>query len=172
MGDSDIGDALHEKPPYVYALNGPGRVQWVGAVHWVESKAEALDYLTRANASSVPCVEGKASEVPQTSADDVGKVRWVKDLPDTVELQVDSNAPGWVILRDTYFPGWLATVDGHAVEIRRADVLFRAVRVPAGKHRVRFAYQPSSVRLGGGISLAALLGLGLFGAVNRRRRLG
>ena len=51
-------------------------------------------------------------------------------------------------MNDTFYPGWEAAVDGSPQPIVTANYLFRAVRVPAGPHRVEFAYRPRSVRLG------------------------
>jgi len=63
------------------------------------------------------------------------------------------------VLTDAYYPGWRALVDGLETPIYRADLLFRAVYLPAGQHRVEFIYDPLSFKLGAAISLAALLGL-------------
>ena len=42
-------------------------------------------------------------------------------------------------------PGWIAEIDGKRVPILRADVLFRGVEVPAGRHRVVFRFVPFSL---------------------------
>ncbi|MBL1258502.1 hypothetical protein [Methylocystis sp. Sn-Cys] len=61
------------------------------------------------------------------------------------EIVVETNAPpggGWLILNDVWHPWWFATLDGEAAEILRANVLFRAVPIPEGRHEVRFTFQP------------------------------
>jgi uncharacterized membrane protein YfhO len=63
---------------------------------------------------------------------------------------------GWLVLTDAWYPGWRATIDGAPVEVARADVLFRAVPVPAGRHRVEFAFAPLSLWMGVGINLMTL----------------
>ena len=60
---------------------------------------------------------------------------------------------GYLVLTDAYYPGWIATVDGQPAHIERADILFRAVKVPAGQHRVEFRYQPQSFAIGAVISI-------------------
>ena len=67
------------------------------------------------------------------------------DTPNRLEMDVDSPKDGYLVLTDTYFPGWTATVDGQPVEIRRANYLFRAIAIKAGRHRVVFSYQPLSL---------------------------
>ena len=61
-----------------------------------------------------------------------------------VELEVDAKAPGFVLLNDVWHPWWYASVDDRPTGIQRANVLFRAVQVPAGKHVVQFDFRPFS----------------------------
>ncbi len=84
-----------------------------------------------------------------------------------LEIAVKSCAEGWLVLTDSHFPGWRATVDGASTEIHRANYLLRAVQVPAGDHTVRFVYRPMSVYVGGAISAIAWL---LVAAAIIRRR--
>jgi hypothetical protein len=74
-----------------------------------------------------------------------------------VEIRVTAAGAGMLVLADTYFPGWRATVDGSDAPIMRANLCQRAVPVPAGDHVVRFAFEPTSFRNGMYISIASLL---------------
>jgi hypothetical protein len=60
------------------------------------------------------------------------------------EIQIEVNSPkaGFVVLNDIWHPWWFGTVDGKPAEILHANVLFRAIQVPAGKHSVRFEFKP------------------------------
>ena len=73
-----------------------------------------------------------------------------------VRIRVESDAPAWLLLTDTYYPGWQATVNGDTAPIYPANVLFRAVAIPPGSSTVEFTYQPASWRWGVRISLAAV----------------
>jgi hypothetical protein len=64
--------------------------------------------------------------------------------PDRVEIAVETREGGMLALHDVWYPGWIAEIDGVAAPILRADVLFRAVEVPAGARRVVFRYAPFS----------------------------
>lgn len=59
-----------------------------------------------------------------------------------VDVDVDAEKPGFLVLNDVWHPWWFAQVDGKDAPILRANVLFRAVPVPAGRHRVRFTFRP------------------------------
>jgi hypothetical protein len=76
--------------------------------------------------------------------------------PERVEVEVETGSPGYLVLTDAWYPGWEATVDGEPVAIQRADLLFRAVAVGAGTHRVVFTFRPVSLCVGAGISLVGL----------------
>ena len=80
--------------------------------------------------------------------------------PDRVRVEAVLSHPGYVVLVDTFDPGWKATVDGHAARVLRANVAFRAVPVTAGRHELVFLYRPASVFWGLGISMATLFSLG------------
>ncbi|MDQ6675078.1 MAG: YfhO family protein, partial [Chloroflexota bacterium] len=74
-----------------------------------------------------------------------------------VTIHTSASAEAWLVLSDTYYPGWVASVDGQPTSVLRGDVLFRVVPVPAGEHDVEFHFQPWSIKLGLLISLGALL---------------
>jgi hypothetical protein len=71
-----------------------------------------------------------------------GSVRILSYRNTEVVVEADSPAGGWVVLNDLWQPWWFAEVDGKAAELLRANVLFRAVAVPAGRHVVRFTFRP------------------------------
>ncbi len=87
-----------------------------------------------------------------------------------VQVSVRSPGPGYLVLADTYFPGWKATVNGQPVEVYKADYNFRAVAVGPGESSIVFRYDPFSFKLGGFISLVSglVLVLGLVVLAGRR----
>jgi hypothetical protein len=83
--------------------------------------------------------------------------------PERVQIHARLDEPGYLILSDAYYPGWVAEVDGQPAPVLRANLYFRAVELPAGDHQVSFVYRPRCARLGLAISMASwlLLVLGL-----------
>jgi hypothetical protein len=92
-------------------------------------------------------VEDPDRPLPQGAVAE-GSARIVVDLPERVEVEVDAKAPAYLVLADTFDPGWSATVDGRPAPIRPAFAAFRAVFLEGGRHRVVFAYEPAGFRLG------------------------
>ncbi len=86
----------------------------------------------------------------------------------TVELDVELDGDGLLVLGESWFPGWRALVDGEERPLGIANGVFRGVALEAGAHRVRFDYRPTSLVLG--VSLAAVgLGLLVLGVAAARR---
>ena len=86
---------------------------------------------------------------------------------DDARLELDVTAPtaGYLVLMDSFYPGWHARVDGRQTPIVPANFTGRAVAVPAGTHRVEMWFEPQSVRVGIFVSLLALgLLAGVIGA--------
>lgn len=89
-----------------------------------------------------------------------------------VTISVQTDTPGYLILLDSWYPGWSASVDDSPAPIHRVDALFRAVPIDPGSHKVVFVYQPQSLILGAGISLASLvLTIGIAVAMRHKRDL-
>lgn len=97
--------------------------------------------------------------------------------PNVVWVDVEMPGPGWLVLADSYFPGWKAyrsdptdrlprpkdePTGETELQIVRADGNFRAVWLPSGAHRVRFKYTPMSFKLGLYGSFMALIVLFLL----------
>ncbi len=78
------------------------------------------------------------------------------DTPNRVTIHAILDAPGYLVLADTWHPGWRATVDGRPADLLRANYAFRAVRLEAGEHVVEMDYRPASVLVGATLSLTAL----------------
>ncbi|MGD2144146.1 MAG: YfhO family protein [Anaerolineae bacterium] len=79
--------------------------------------------------------------------------------PERVVIEAKLDQPGYLLITDAWYPGWRASVDGETASLCRADLLFRAVALGRGEHRVVLAFRPAGQRLGvvvGGLGLAAL----------------
>jgi hypothetical protein len=83
-------------------------------------------------------------------------VKVLKYTPRRVSVGLRTPSSGYLVLGDTYYPGWKAYVDGAEAPIYRADYLLRAVPVGPGEHHVVFSYRPWTAMAGLWTSLIAL----------------
>ncbi|MFQ6099753.1 MAG: oligosaccharide flippase family protein [Anaerolineae bacterium] len=106
-----------------------------------------------------------------TSVSDTGAAQPASSIEQRVssytinEVFVDATVsePSWLVLADSYFPGWKAFVRPQGsgeeaeqqVEIYRVDDNFRGVLLSPGAWTVRFKYSPDSVKVGAFISFIA-----------------
>jgi hypothetical protein len=73
-------------------------------------------------------------------------VRWIEDAPDRQQLETSCETPAFLVIADTWFPGWNATLDERPVPIHRVQHLLRGIALPPGDHRLRLVYQPEGWR--------------------------
>ena len=69
-------------------------------------------------------------------------VEFRESTAERVVIDVETDFDGYLFLSDAYYPGWHATIDGAPTTIYRADIMFRAVFVPAGAHEIVYTYDP------------------------------
>jgi hypothetical protein len=124
-----------------------------------DPRAEVL--LSR-SPSLVPSADAHKAEAEQPSV--------LREGPNRVTIQVKMTQPGYLVLADTYYPGWRATRDGEPVEILAANHAFRAVALEEGVHTVVFEYAPLSFRLGAWITVGAILLVALTLLIGRLRK--
>ena len=90
------------------------------------------------------------------SAQTSGAVHFNEDGLNRVVLQTQTETDSLLVLADTFFPGWLAAVDGERTHIQPYPPVFRAVELEHGRHTVEWQYDPASFRVGLFISLLAV----------------
>jgi hypothetical protein len=104
-------------------------------------------------AASLDALLDPAAQTPAPQ----GTARIASLRSDRVRLEVESEAPARVVLLDAWDPGWRATLDGVPVPVEAADLAFRGVRVPAGRHAIEMSYRPAAVPLGLAVSALSLV---------------
>jgi hypothetical protein len=107
---------------------------------------------------------------PPGSVSTPGSVEMEILSDEKVRLQVLATRPALLVLADSWYPGWKATVDGATRPIHRVNHAFRGVVVEPGRHEVVFTYAPASFLWGAALSIAGLLGIGAGSSILRRMR--
>ena len=115
-----------------------------------QNKQEAIDLLMdeKIDLAKTAILE-EEPEAPRRWADALlrgerneGKsnVSIVKYTSNQIIIDVETDAPGILILTDSYYPGWKAKIEGEETKIYRVDYNFRGIIIPEGSHEVVFKY--------------------------------
>ncbi len=147
--------------------SAPGRAWLVHRAALVSTDAAALAQLGEGGS------DPRHEAVLDLSAAGIPEVAALPSLPgdaaagdELVTLAYRGESAAWrvrtahaalLVVSDAYYPGWQAEVDGRAAPVLRANLMFRAVPVPAGEHEVTMRYAPASWRAGLIISVATCI---------------
>jgi hypothetical protein len=155
----EIGSALLRRNPSALP-----RARIVGRPVYVPDEHQAIAMLVslgnRNQLRDHLVVEDPSYPLP-TSTTASGTARIVEDLPERVVVEADLQTPGYLVLADTFDPGWSATDNGRPAMIRPAYAAFRAVYLASGHHTVIFTYRPAGFGLGLALSACGIV-LGLW----------
>ena len=143
---------------------GAARLRWATCAQTAASPEAALNQvIERARVGGEALTAGVSIEGAQpdgaqncevqTSAE----LKWLTNTPDDITVEVNSAQNGWLVLGDSWYPGWEARLEGYQVPLLPADYNFKAVAVASGTHRVEFVYRPASFYMGCGVSLLAIV---------------
>jgi len=155
-----------EYPLYLYRLNKTiPRAYFARNVVIENGITKALERMTRGDfdAFSTVIVDEAPAAAVAIRGNAAAEIRRYENQAVDVDAALD--APGILVLADSFDPGWRVYVDGKQEKILRANAFFRAVSLTAGKHRIEFRYEPLSFIVGAAISLATLCGLLAWAAI-------
>jgi hypothetical protein len=145
-------DVMMRVPLRVYAVPHPlPRAFAVGAARPFSHAGELFDPAFDPRAEVLVSAEPAP---PAAAAGEAGRVTIEERRADSLRLRADMDREGYLVLLETYDPGWRVRVDGQRRPLLRANGAFRAVRLPAGTHRVEMTYRPPAVLAGATLSLA------------------
>jgi len=129
-------------------LAGRPRAYLANDVVAADNSQAALAFLQegKAGLDGRAVVEGLPSFTTQPAAGDHAEI--VAYTPERVEIQTRNTNRALLVLSDSAYPGWTATVDGQPSPIYTTNYLFRGIDLPPGEHTVLFQYQPMSWQRG------------------------
>lgn len=113
-----------------------------------------------------------AGDVPEECARNgaaVASVEAVTFGANTVRAVVQADRPTWLVVAQTWHPGWRATVNGNGVPVLRANHAFQTLPIPAGEARVILRYEERWLTVGTAVTMVSLvLTVSLFVRAGRR----
>lgn len=87
-------------------------------------------------------------------AEDTGRIKLKEYKPDYLLYETDNKNEQLAVFSEVYYArGWNAYIDGSKADYLRANYILRAMRIPAGKHKIEWKFEPKSVDTGNTIAL-------------------
>ncbi len=158
---SDPNPVYQDKAWKIYAVAEPCPRAWL--VHEVERRDTPKAIVERLDATDFKPLQAAVIAGPDAPPlDPLGpgaaeRVRITNYEQDRMKLTADSAGRGLLVLSETYFPGWKATVNGRPARILKVDGGLRGIPVSGGANTVELRYSPLYMTLGFPITCLALL---------------
>lgn len=97
-----------------------------------------------------------AQSITQPQPDSSSYIRMTKFDNDAIEYEASCNGPQFAVFSEIYYPkGWNAYIDGKKTAYVNANYVLRGLSVPAGKHTIKFVFEPESVKKGRSVMFAS-----------------
>jgi hypothetical protein len=154
--------------------NALPRIRWAARSEVISDGGERVQFI---GSGSVPDDTVILSEGAAGGSGQPADVEVLEDS-EVIEVSVDAEGDGYLVIADGIQHDWVATLDGEEVDLVEADHAGVAVPVPAGEHTIEVRYQPRGQKAGAVISGVTAFGLAAAGLVSlglqwrRRRRAG
>lgn len=135
-------DSIKDGPDvWLYEIQNPLPRAWM--VYRTESIPGSSSRLARV--SSIEFDAGQAAvterKFPEFTHPTVPpEVRWKLLRPDAIQVDVDTETDGLLVVSDTWSPYFYAAIDGQKIAIERVNHTFRGIVIPTGKHSVVMYY--------------------------------
>lgn len=133
----------------------------------VNSKISLNDWRKIFQYGSVVVLENQKIKPRIEIENDFGSVSNISYTPNKITFNTDTSKESDLIIRDTWYPGWIAKINDQETPINKYNNIYRKINVPSGKNFVEFIYHPKSFYYSLYISLASL-GIWLFLIVKYR----
>ena len=123
----------------------------VKEVKFVKNADEEMNALNAFDPAAVAFVDKRFKDaVPFTPAyDSSASVKLVQNKNDEITYEFNAASNQFAVFSEIYYPnGWEAYIDGKKTAYCRTDYALRGLAVPAGKHSIKFVFDPASFRVG------------------------
>ncbi|HTB84820.1 MAG TPA: hypothetical protein VK742_14280 [Candidatus Sulfotelmatobacter sp.] len=148
-----------QKPVFVFDFRFPTDLGV--PVQWSDSDSTKVVYLEPSSRREVTVSNQTDARILNTKFGD-----------NTVEIQAIASEPSLVVVAQTFYHNWQATIDGNPAKLLLANMAFQAVQIPAGRHSIHLFYRDRAFEAG-----ALIAGVGWIGSLSallifRRRKAG
>lgn len=121
---------------------------------------DSLDVLNEAviNTKDFPNITPRSFQKDSTAA-----IKLLDYSPNHLTYRSRNGQEAVAVFSEMYYAnGWNAYIDGIKAFHFKVNYVLRAMKVPAGNHKIEFKFEPEVIKTGGTITLASSVLLGLF----------
>ncbi len=139
------------------AANGNG--WFVQEVKFVKDANAEMDGLNDLDTKHAAVADEKFRPQLEGTALGEGTVTLTAYEPNELHYDITSQKGGVVVFSEVYYPGWTVTIDGQEAELSRVNYVLRALKVPAGNHKVVMEFRPTSVSATNAVAYIAIIAI-------------
>ena len=157
-----VGDSANN----MFAQQNPeanGNAWFVNKILTVANADAEIDSLTNLNTKTTAVVDTRFADMLKgftPTADSAASIKLLSYAPNKLVYESNSSADNLAVFSEIYYDkGWKASIDGQPTDYLRCNYVLRGMKIPAGKHRIEFVFEPQVVATGERISLFASIAL-------------
>ncbi|WP_017302685.1 YfhO family protein [Spirulina subsalsa] len=125
---------------------------------------DGTTYNPRQTALIENTIEEKNSTLNPESEVNINQIR-----PRSIEINVKTNHPSFLVVSNVFYPGWKATINGQNTKLFLTNYTLQGVAIPTGTSLVKLEFRPNSFHIGLGITLATFTLIGYLETHQYRR---
>ena len=129
-----------------------GNAWFVDHIQWVKNADEELAALENFDPRKTAVIDLRFKDIVgdfNIPADSLRNIRLTSYDPKDMVYESNARKEGFAVFSEIYYAkGWKAFIDGKEAPYVRADYVLRAMKIPAGKHRIEFIFKPDSYFIG------------------------
>lgn len=131
----------------------------VDSIRFVPDQTAEIQALRSTNLRHTAVMEEKyRQDLQNTGPDSTARIRLLAYDPEKLTYESQSKRPVLAVFSENYYPfGWKAYVDGQETPIYKADYALRAIKIPAGKHRIEMRFEPQVIKRGATVNLIFII---------------
>jgi hypothetical protein len=85
------------------------------------------------------------------------QIKIINNTPNFVGIEATTTEHCFLVMSDTYYPGWNVYINNNKSQILNANYAFRAIELNSGYNYIEFRYEPISFYVGSLVSVISLI---------------
>jgi hypothetical protein len=177
---SQGGNGQQPQPLAIANSGALGNCWFIKHINWVDSDVAEMQGLDGLNTrdSAVMQNDFKDAIGSFNPADSSATIRQTAFSNEAISYESNANAAHVAVFSEIFYKDWKAYIDGKEAPVAKANYVLRALKIPAGKHKIEFKFEASVYQKSfllsrvGNIALFLLLGAFAFFEYRKRKSTG